>query len=93
MSGAEWWLTAGRVHVLREIVGRNIRQERELAGMTRQDLWLASGIAVSTIQRLENAKSDPRLTSLVALARGLGVPLETLLADVQESSRYGVTNS
>ena len=83
MSEPESWLTPVGVRLLCALVGRNLRRERERAAMTRQDLCRASGVAVSTIQRLESGESDPRLTSLIALASGLGVPLEALLAGWQ----------
>lgn len=54
--------------------------------MTREDLRVVTGIAVSTIQRLEHAESDPRLTSLVALAFALRVPLDALVADLPPHS-------
>lgn len=53
---------------------------RALAAMTQTDLADAAGIAVSVLQAIEQGKSDPRLSTVVALLDALkaqGVELLT----------------
>lgn len=53
-------------------LGRLIREAREDAGYTQDQLAAASGIGRATIQRLENAKNVPELDTVRAVA--LAIP-------------------
>lgn len=53
-------------------LGRLIRDAREEAGLTQDQLAAASGIGRATIQRLENAKGVPELETVRAVA--LAIP-------------------
>jgi transcriptional regulator with XRE-family HTH domain len=60
--------------------GANLRRARESAGFTQERLWDTSGVHMTEISRLESGQKDPRLTTIVRLAVGLGVPPGDLLA-------------
>lgn len=86
MSESEWALTAESAKHIREVVGSNIRRERERAGMSRRALGALSHIDAKSIGRYEGATTEPALKSLVALSFGLRVPLSALLRGVPEPS-------
>ena len=57
-----------------EQFGRNLRIERERAGLTQEELAHAASVHPSEVSRLECAQRDPRLSTLLRLAEALGVP-------------------
>ncbi|MCH9035730.1 MAG: helix-turn-helix transcriptional regulator [Chloroflexi bacterium] len=63
----------------RQALGRRIRQLRERAGMTQQDLATAADIGRVTLVRVERGEQSPRYDTLQSIAMGLGCPLEELL--------------
>jgi transcriptional regulator with XRE-family HTH domain len=48
--------------------------------LTRQELAFEADIELSQVHRVEKGKINPTLTTLMALAKGLGIPLSELLA-------------
>jgi transcriptional regulator with XRE-family HTH domain len=52
-----------------------IRQER---GISLREMAEHTGISKSTIQRIEQNEVDPHLSSLVAIAKFLNVPITNL---------------
>ena len=70
--------------------GRRLRELREGQGLTQDRLAKLSGLQSSIIGRLERGQHEPRLSSMLSVARGLGVtPGELLdgLADVASGDR------
>jgi transcriptional regulator with XRE-family HTH domain len=61
----------------------NLRRLRLAAGLTQEQLSDATQLDPAEISRLERGIRDPRLRTLVRVARGLGVPLAELLAGVE----------
>ena len=57
--------------------GARLKELRRHARMTQQRLAQAAGLSVSAIGRLEQG-GRPRLVTVAALARALGVPVGTL---------------
>jgi len=53
-------------------ISRRIRRWREQAGLTLQELAQRSGLAPSTIQKIETGQMIPSVAVLLKLARGLG---------------------
>lgn len=49
--------------------GENLRRQREAAGLTQEALGRLSGLHPTEISRLEGAVRDPRLATIVRLAR------------------------
>ena len=62
-------------------IGRRIRQWREEAGLTLQELARRSAVAPSTIQKVECLQMVPSVAVLIKIARGLGRPPGDLVAD------------
>lgn len=68
----------------RQATAARIVRRREAAGITQQGLINATGLERSTIQRIEYAEVDPRLSSLALIAHAIGVPVGDLIADLPE---------
>ena len=62
----------------------NIKEAREKAGLTQQDLADELGVGQSTVAMWETQKSLPRTDKLPALAKILGCTIDELLK-VEES--------
>lgn len=63
----------------RQTLGKRIRQLRERAGMTQQNLASVAEIGRVTLVRIERGEQSPRYDTLQSIARGLGCPVEDLL--------------
>jgi transcriptional regulator with XRE-family HTH domain len=61
--------------------GRRLRQVRESGGLSREALGSLTGVHPTAIHRFEKGRRDPRLTSILRLARGLRVPPRELIED------------
>lgn len=70
-------------------VGPRIRQLRDAAGYSREEFARLVGISPSGVEVLEREGSNPKLTTLVGVARTLGVTIDDLLnpTDVGERLR------
>ncbi len=77
-----WAFTPDNARLIRETVGKNLRHERERAGMPQRTLADKSRIGEDTIVRTEGTRQEPKLLTLVALSFGLYVPLMSLLAGI-----------
>jgi transcriptional regulator with XRE-family HTH domain len=68
-------------------IRERLRELRQAAGLTQQALAFKAGLSISAVVQIENGSiPDPRLSTVCALARGLGVTLDGLGAedDAQE---------
>ena len=64
------------------VFARRLRTLRQAAGLTIADLAEASGLAWTTVQSAESgARADPRWSTVVALAEGLGVSTDAFRDD------------
>jgi transcriptional regulator with XRE-family HTH domain len=71
--------------------GRRVRELRDREGLTQDHLAKLSGMQSSAIGRFERGTHDPRLSTVLAIAHGLGVsPGELLdtLADAAEGREH-----
>lgn len=64
----------------RRVFGDRLRSLRSARGMTQEELAANSKVNRVTIARFEAGQRLPRYQTLVALADGLGVPVERLMA-------------
>ncbi|MFB8037871.1 helix-turn-helix domain-containing protein [Streptomyces sp. NPDC056004] len=62
----------------RQRIGDRIRERRMWCNLTQEALAARAGISRDTVQRIEHATSNPKLSDLLRIARAL----ETRLADL-----------
>lgn len=67
--------------------GDNVRRERVRRGLTLAALAAAAEIQDSEIGRLERGQRDPRLTTILRLAKGLGITPGELLQGIEPPPR------
>jgi transcriptional regulator with XRE-family HTH domain len=61
-------------------VGERVKRLRKRAGMTQQELAGKAGISLSNLAQIEQGqKTDPRISTVTALAEALGVDVNQLL--------------
>jgi transcriptional regulator with XRE-family HTH domain len=60
-------------------VGGRLKQLRTRAGLTLEELCVASGVSRAMLSNVERGEKSPTLTILVRIAAGLGVSLSTLM--------------
>ena len=58
---------------------KGLREARERALLTQEELAARSGVTVSTISRVETGAQAARISTLRKLAAALGVEAETLI--------------
>jgi transcriptional regulator with XRE-family HTH domain len=61
----------------------NLRKHRKAAKLTQEQLSAKAGLHPTEISRLERAVREPRLGTIVRLARGLGVSADRLVAGIR----------
>ena len=61
----------------------NLRAAREAAGISQVALSRISGVDLSHINKIENARRDPTTNMLLRLARALGTTPAHLLRDIE----------
>jgi transcriptional regulator with XRE-family HTH domain len=60
------------------MIGREVRRRREELGLTGAELAARSGLSPGAISQIENGKRTPSSTTVMKLARGLGVEVGEL---------------
>ena len=63
-----------------------LKQERERLALSQRDLAAASGVTLSTINRIEQGLQDPYPATVRKLAAALGVTPAALIDHGQESA-------
>ena len=61
----------------------NLRRQRLAKGLSQEQLAEKTGLHPSEVSRLERAARDPRLSTIVKLARGLDVSAERLVKGIK----------
>jgi transcriptional regulator with XRE-family HTH domain len=64
-----------------EHFGAKLKELRLKKGLTLEQLAFEADIELSQVHRVEKGKVNPTLTTLIAIAKGLGVKLSELLSD------------
>lgn len=63
-------------------IGDRLKELRKASGLTQQALATAAGLSMSLVIHLEAGRiTDPRASTLRALAKALGTTVDGLLAD------------
>lgn len=63
----------------REQFAANLRSERKRLELSQEALGHSCGLNMSEVSRLERSQRDPRLATIVKLAKALGIPPSRLL--------------
>jgi len=63
----------------RDIFARNLRAERKRLELSQEALGFRCELNTSEVSRLERSQRDPRLVTIIKLARALGIPPAKLL--------------
>ncbi len=66
-----------------EQFARNLRSRRQAAGMSQEQLADRTGLHPTEISRLERAAREPRLGTMLKLAKGLDIGIEKLVAGIR----------
>jgi transcriptional regulator with XRE-family HTH domain len=66
--------------LVRKTLGTNIRAYRLAASMSQMDLAVAARLELSTIHRIEAAKTDTNISTLARIRQALQVPWKNLLS-------------
>lgn len=61
-------------------IGARLLRQRLAAGLTQEELGVASGIAQADISRIERGQSNPTADTLAALGAPLGITLDLVPA-------------
>jgi transcriptional regulator with XRE-family HTH domain len=68
-----------RDNVLLKDFGNKLRKLRTAKGYTMEKLSFESEMEISQIYRIEKGKSNPTYTTLISIAKGLGISLAELV--------------
>lgn len=71
-----------------EQFGAALRAARQRAGLSQYDLAARTGMHFTAVAYYEQARGEPRLSTLVRLARGLGITPAELVAAVHEREDF-----
>ena len=66
-----------------------LRQIRERKGVSLRALAKLAGVGVATLARMEAGKWDPRLSTLLKLAKALGVTVAELIGEKSLKQKGG----
>lgn len=66
--------------------GRRMRDLRKARGISQDDLAYRTGVHPTAIGRMERGRREPRLTTILRVARGLDVRPGALLDDLGDGT-------
>jgi transcriptional regulator with XRE-family HTH domain len=79
--------------VVNTVAGR-LRRLRDASGLTQQQLAVAAGLSVGLVSQLERGTvADPRLSTILVLAKALGVDAGELIGRVEPPAADDTTAS
>lgn len=65
------------------LVAAAIRDARVAAGLSQSELARRTGLDLRTITRVESIEREPSISTLVRIARGIGISVSELLRDIE----------
>lgn len=61
-----------------------LSEQRALTGLSQEELAARADVSARFVSQLETARRQPSLTAMMALSKGLGIPLANLAAAVEQ---------
>lgn len=61
-----------------QILANNLKAERNRQRLTQEKLAELAGLQMQHISKIENAQTDIRFTTLIAILKALNIPFEKL---------------
>lgn len=71
-----------------KVLGRRIAHLRKQKGMNQEDFADASGKMINTISNIERGLSNPKITTLISIAKVLNVSVEELFSETKQAKHY-----
>lgn len=65
-------------------LGKRIAQLRKQKGLNQEDFADISGKMINTISNIERGLSDPKVTTLMSIAKALDLPIEELFSETKQ---------
>ena len=65
-----------------EAFARNLRAVRQQQGLSIEAVGAAAGLHFTQVSRYERGVREPKVTAIVRLAKGLGVPVSQLFEGI-----------
>lgn len=65
-------------------LGKRIAYLRKQKGMNQEDFADVSGKMINTISNIERGLSDPKVTTLMSIAKALDIPIEELFSETKQ---------
>lgn len=73
------------------IIGRNIRKLRSQASLTVTAAAKKAGLTKSTLSKIETSQISPPISTLIRIAKALGVPIVDFFAEEKKEPPYVLT--
>lgn len=77
--------------VVMDALPNNLKHQRKRANLTQAELAEAAGLPRATVANLEQPGANPSVSTIVAVAKALGISIDELLAPPPEHRYYKVT--
>lgn len=75
------------------LVGRSVKTERTMAGLTLAELSASSGVSTPMISKIERGQVSASLSTLNALAQAIGVPIINFFAETVEKGEVSFVHA
>ena len=69
----------------RRAFGQRVRELREARGLSQEELRNAADVHTTAVSRMERGEREPRLTTILRLARGLDVEPGELVNGLEQA--------
>lgn len=63
------------------LLGERVREQRRSRGLTQEDLAESLDLSVAYVSLIERGGRNPPYTTVVAIARALGIPASRIVVD------------
>ncbi|MEX0608360.1 MAG: helix-turn-helix transcriptional regulator [Balneolaceae bacterium] len=73
---------------VQEIIGLNLKRERNAAELSQFDLAIEAELHRNMIDLIERGKTMPTVFTLLKICKALNIPISKLLGGVEEDHRF-----